>query len=74
MSRARAARWPARLSRGEGLRVSRSPDGRYVFLSLSRPGRVAILEAASRKLLGYLAAGERPDGVAYTTRVIPVRP
>lgn len=50
--------------------ITITPDGRYLFQSLSRQGRVAIIDAGGRKVLGYLAAGETPDGVAYTTRVI----
>jgi DNA-binding beta-propeller fold protein YncE len=47
-----------------------SPDGKYAFQSLSREGRVAIVDVAARKLVGHLAAGDTPDGIAYTTRVI----
>jgi YVTN family beta-propeller protein len=50
--------------------IAITPDGRFVFQSLSREGRVAIIDAAGRKVLGYLAAGETPDGVVYTTRVV----
>jgi len=50
--------------------IAITPDGRYLFQSLSREGRIAIVEAAGRKVLGYLAAGETPDGVAFTARVI----
>ena len=50
--------------------VTLTPDGRYLFLSLSRQGRVAIIEVATQNLVGLLGAGETPDGVAYTTRVI----
>jgi DNA-binding beta-propeller fold protein YncE len=47
-----------------------SPDGKYAFQSLSREGRVAIVDVAARKVVGHLAAGDTPDGIAYTTRVI----
>jgi DNA-binding beta-propeller fold protein YncE len=50
--------------------ITITPDGRWVFQSLSREGRVAIIDAASRQVHGYLGAGDTPDGVAYTTRVI----
>jgi hypothetical protein len=30
---------------------------------------VVIVDLNTRKVAGYLAAGERPDGIAYTTRV-----
>ncbi len=45
-----------------------TPDGRYAFLSLSKQARVAILDLKTRTIAGYLAAGETPDGAAYTTR------
>ena len=50
--------------------ITRTPDGRYIFQSLSTQAKVAIIDAASRKVVGYLAAGETPDGVAYTTRTV----
>jgi len=50
--------------------IAVTPDGRFAFQSLSREGRVAIVDVAARSVVGYLAAGETPDGVAYTTRVI----
>jgi DNA-binding beta-propeller fold protein YncE len=46
-----------------------TPDGRYAFQSLSTQARVAIIDIANRTVAGYIAAGETPDGVAYTTRV-----
>jgi hypothetical protein len=30
---------------------------------------VAIIDVATRAVVGHLAAGETPDGVAYTTQV-----
>ena len=53
--------------------VTTTEDGRYLFQSLSREGRIAIVETALRRVVGYLAAGETPDGVAYTSRVISPR-
>lgn len=50
-----------------------TPDGRYVFLSFSKTGFVAIIDAASRKIVRELAAGETPDGIAYTTSVAAPR-
>jgi len=49
--------------------ITISPDGRHIFLSLSKEARVAIIDAKSRKVLGYIPAGATPDGVVYTTRV-----
>jgi hypothetical protein len=46
-----------------------TPDGRYALESMSTQARVAIIEVASRTVVGYLAAGETPDGIGYTTRV-----
>ena len=50
--------------------IAISGDGRYVFQSLSRESRIAIVETATRKVVGYLAAGDTPDGVVHTSRVI----
>lgn len=46
--------------------IAITPDGRYVFQSLSMQGRVAVIDANTRAVVGYLAAGLTPDGVAYT--------
>ena len=48
--------------------ITITPDGKYVFQSLSAQGRVAIIDAATRVVVGYLAAGHTPDGIAYTPR------
>lgn len=50
--------------------VAVTPDGRYLFLSLSKQSRVAVIDVRARKVVGYLASGETPDGVVYTTRVL----
>jgi DNA-binding beta-propeller fold protein YncE len=47
-----------------------TPDGRHAFLSLSQQGRVAIVDVAGRRVVGHIAAGDTPDGVVYTTRVV----
>jgi DNA-binding beta-propeller fold protein YncE len=49
--------------------ITITPDGKYVLLSLSKQAKVAIIDPASRTVLGHLAAGETPDGIVYTTRV-----
>ena len=46
--------------------ITITPDGRYAFQSLSQQGRVAIIDMSTRTVAGYLAAGQTPDGVAYT--------
>ena len=48
--------------------IAITPDGRYVFQSLSREGRVAIIDVNARRVVGHLAAGGTPDGIAYTPR------
>ncbi len=48
-----------------------SPDSRYAFQSLSRSAKVAVIDIATRTVLRRIDAGETPDGVAYTTRVLP---
>lgn len=50
--------------------ITITPDGRYVFQSLSSQGRVAIVDMRTRQVADHLAAGESPDGVVYTTRVL----
>jgi DNA-binding beta-propeller fold protein YncE len=50
--------------------ITITPDGRYVFQSLSQQARVAIIDVGTRAVVGQLAAGETPDGVVYTARVI----
>lgn len=47
-----------------------TPDGRYAFLSLSKQARVAIVDVDRQMIVGYLAAGDTPDGVAYTRRTL----
>ena len=51
--------------------VAITPDGRRLIVSLSSQSRVAIVDVASRSVLGHLSVGETPDGVAYTTFVVP---
>lgn len=48
--------------------ITMTPDGKYALQSLSQQGRVAIVDAAARKVVGYIAAGETPDGIAYSPR------
>ncbi len=50
--------------------ITITPDGRYALESLSGQARVAIIDVAARAVVGYLAAGETPDGIGYTSRVI----
>ena len=49
--------------------ITITPDGKYALESMSGQARVAIIDVAARKVVGYLAAGETPDGIGYTTRV-----
>lgn len=49
--------------------ITMTPDGRYILQSLSQQGRVAIIDFASRKVVGYIQSGDTPDGIAYTTQV-----
>lgn len=49
--------------------ITMTPDGRYILQSLSQQGRVAVVDFASRKVVGYIPSGDTPDGIAYTTRV-----
>lgn len=54
--------------------IAITPDGRHALLSLSRQARIAIIEVASRTVAGHLSVGETPDGVAYTSFVVPRAP
>ncbi|MES3033778.1 MAG: hypothetical protein V4813_07255 [Gemmatimonadota bacterium] len=47
-----------------------SPDGRHAFLSLSARGVVAVIDLAQQRVVREIAAGETPDGVAFTTRTV----
>ncbi len=49
--------------------ITITPDGRYALESMSGQGRVAIIDIATRAVVGHLAVGETPDGIGYTTRV-----
>jgi YVTN family beta-propeller protein len=49
--------------------IAITPDGRHVFQSLSAQGRVAIVDVATRAVVGHVPAGETPDGVAYSPTV-----
>ena len=49
--------------------ITMTPDGKFILQSLSRQGQVAVIDAALRKVVGHIAAGETPDGIAYTPRV-----
>lgn len=53
--------------------ITLTPDGRTALLSLSATGRVTIVDIASRRVVGELAAGETPDGVAYSPLVVTRR-
>jgi len=50
--------------------ITITPDGRYVLQSLSKQARVAVIDLSTRAVVGYLSAGETPDGVVYTRRVV----
>jgi DNA-binding beta-propeller fold protein YncE len=50
--------------------ITLTPDGRYAFLSFSATGHVAMIDVAARRVITEIAAGETPDGVVYTTRVV----
>ena len=54
--------------------ITVTPDGRYAFQSLSRDGRVAIIDLNARSVVGSFAVGASPDGIAYTTRVVAAAP
>lgn len=49
--------------------ITITPNGRHIFLSHSKQARVAVIDVATRTIIGYVPAGETPDGVGYTTTV-----
>jgi YVTN family beta-propeller protein len=55
---------------GQPQGITITPDGRYAFESLSAQGRVAVIDMRTRAVVAQIAAGDTPDGVAYTTRVV----
>ena len=50
--------------------ITITPDGRYIFESMSKQARVVVIDAKTRAVVGHLEAGETPDGVAYTRRTV----
>lgn len=46
------------------------PDGKTLFLSLSRANRIAVIDIESREVVGYLPTGAGPDGIGYSSVVI----
>jgi DNA-binding beta-propeller fold protein YncE len=50
--------------------ITVTPDGRWALLSLSRQGRVAVIDLRTRQVAGHIPAGDTPDGVVYTARVV----
>jgi DNA-binding beta-propeller fold protein YncE len=49
--------------------VTLTPDGRYLLESLSTQARVVVIDMRTRAIVGYIPAGETPDGIAYTPNV-----
>ena len=49
--------------------VTMTPDGRYLLESLSTQARVVVIDMRMRAIVGYIPAGETPDGIAYTPNV-----
>ncbi|MBV6520521.1 MAG: hypothetical protein MNPFHGCM_00637 [Gemmatimonadaceae bacterium] len=50
--------------------ITVTPDSRFAMASLSAQARVAIIDLRKRVVVGHVAAGDTPDGVAYTARVL----
>lgn len=48
--------------------ITVTPDGRHAFLSLSKQGRVAVIDLRTLAIAGYIEAGATPDGIVYTPR------
>jgi DNA-binding beta-propeller fold protein YncE len=50
-----------------------TPDGKHALMSLSKMGQVAIIDVKAKKQVGHLMAGETPDGVAYSVKVMEMK-
>ena len=50
--------------------ITITPDGKYLLQSLSREARVAIIDVATRAVVGHIPAGDTPDGIAYHPRAL----
>jgi DNA-binding beta-propeller fold protein YncE len=45
-----------------------TPDSKTAYVSLMIAGKVAVVDLPSRKVTGYLTAGQHPDGIALAVR------
>lgn len=43
-----------------------TPDGRHALVSLSREARVVVIDIATRTVVGFVPAGETPDGIVFS--------
>jgi DNA-binding beta-propeller fold protein YncE len=50
--------------------ITLSPDGSFVYHSMSLENRIAVIDLATRRIIRHIDAGARPDGVAYTELVV----
>jgi DNA-binding beta-propeller fold protein YncE len=50
--------------------ITITPNGRHALLSLSTRGKVAVIDVATRTVVGELAVGETPDVVVYSPFVV----
>ena len=48
------------------------PSGRYAFQSLNLEDRIAIVDLEAARVVDYLPAGSRPDGIVYSAFRHPV--
>ena len=46
--------------------VTVTPDGRWLFLSLSGQDRVAMIDLLAREVVKYIATGSGPDGIGWS--------
>lgn len=46
------------------------PDGRHLFISLSAADRIAVVDVATRAVLGHLPAGRGPDGIGISPLMV----
>jgi YVTN family beta-propeller protein len=50
--------------------ITVTPNGRFILLSLSKQGKIAVIDVATRKVIQEIPAGLTPDGIVYTARVL----
>ena len=51
---------------GAGILIQ--PDGKRAYISCSQDNYVAVLDLSSMRVVGHIAAGDEPDGLAWAVQ------